>query len=94
MRSRYSAFAVHDEAYLLASWHPGTRPPRIAFDPALRWTGLEVVGATGGSAFHAEGTVEFRAGYTQGGEEGVVHENSRFTRHGDAWVYVEAIASR
>lgn len=30
MRSRYSAFAVGDEAYLLRSWHPTTRPPARA----------------------------------------------------------------
>ena len=35
MRSRFSAFGVGDEAYLLRTWHPSTRPPLIDFDPAL-----------------------------------------------------------
>ena len=26
MRSRFSAYAVHDEPYLLRTWHPATRP--------------------------------------------------------------------
>ena len=29
MRSRYSAFAVGDAAYLLATWHPSTRPAAL-----------------------------------------------------------------
>lgn len=92
MRSRFSAFAVHDEAYLLRSWHPRTRPPRIGFDPALRWLGLDILGSTGGSPFHAEGTVEFRARYTEDGREGALHENSRFVRHDGAWVYLDGLA--
>ena len=37
MRSRYSAFAVGDAAYLLATWHPSTRPPALELDPGVRW---------------------------------------------------------
>src|SRR3712207_8451687 len=33
MRSRDSAFAVGDPAYLLATWHPSTRPPSLDLDP-------------------------------------------------------------
>lgn len=32
MRARYSAYVRRDVAYLLASWHPSTRPPNC------RWT--------------------------------------------------------
>src|SRR5689334_8384056 len=48
MRSRYSAFVVEDRDYLRATWDPGTRPRRIELGPGDRWTGLEVLGATGG----------------------------------------------
>ncbi|MET7935782.1 YchJ family protein [Streptomyces sp. NPDC005322] len=89
MRSRYSAFAVRDEAYLLRSWHPTTRPPRVGLDPGLRWVGLEILGSKDGSAFHRTGTVEFRARYVEGGRTGELHENSRFVREGGAWVYVD-----
>ena len=61
MRSRYSAFAVGDAAYLLATWHPSTRPGSLDLDDDVRWTGLDVLGTTGGSLLGAEGTVEFRA---------------------------------
>lgn len=89
MRSRFSAFAVHDEAYLLRSWHPDTRPPAVDFDPSLRWRRLEILNSTDGGAFGNEGTVEFRAHYTVQGRPGRLHENSRFTRYEGAWVYVD-----
>src|SRR3712207_6007800 len=73
MRSRYSAFAVGDPAYLLATWHPSTRPRELTVDPAVRWTGLDVLGTSGGGLFEAEGTVEFRAWYRHEGETGSQH---------------------
>ncbi|PBC70860.1 SEC-C motif-containing protein [Streptomyces sp. TLI_235] len=91
MRSRYSAFAVQDGPYLLRSWHPDTRPPRIDFDPGLHWTGLEILGTTEGGPFHTEGTVRFRAHFTDEGEPGAMEEHSSFVRVDGAWVYVAAL---
>jgi SEC-C motif domain protein len=85
MRSRYSAFVKRDEAYLLRTWHPRTRPPGVDFDPGMRWTGLEILATTGGSAFHTTGTVTFRASF----KGGSLHERSRFERVDGAWVYVD-----
>ncbi len=84
MRSRYVAFAVGDAAYLLATWHPTTRPARLRLDPADRWTGLEIVGRTAGGLFDAAGTVEFRARHGHG----VQHEVSAFRREEGRWFYV------
>lgn len=83
MRSRYSAFAVGDAAYLLRTWHASTRPRRLRLDPAERWLRLEVVSRTGGGLFDTEGTVAFRAHAVSG----VVQETSRFVRD-DGWQYV------
>ena len=83
MRSRYSAFAVGDRAHLLATWHPTTRPRTLALDPAVRWTGLEVLSARGG-LLDAEGEVHFRAHSTAG----VVEERSRFVRDAGRWSYL------
>lgn len=91
MRSRFSAFARGEVAYLLRTWHPSTRPPFIDLDRRLRWTSLEIVSTTGGSSFHTEGIVEFRAHYTHRGEEGAMEEKSRFLREGGKWLYVEAL---
>ena len=87
MRSRFSAFAVRDAAYLLRTWHAPVRPARIELDPAQVWTRLEILGATGGGALHTRGTVEFRAHYTDRTGPGVLHENSRFVRADGRWVY-------
>jgi SEC-C motif-containing protein len=92
MRSRYAAFAVRDAAYLLRTWSAATRPAELELDRAVRWTGLEILGATGGSAFHSEGTVEFTARYRVAGRDGEQHENSRFVREDGHWVYVDALA--
>lgn len=88
MRSRYSAFAIGDAGYLLRSWHSSTRPRELAFDRDMRWTGLDILGGTGGSAFHSEGTVEFRAHYRTGGVAGEQYEDSSFVREDGRWVYV------
>ena len=92
MRSRYAAFAVRDEAYLLRTWHATTRPPRIGFDTGQRWTRLEIVATTGGSPFHTEGTVRFRAHYQERGRAGVQEEESRFERDAEGrWVYLDGV---
>ncbi|MEV6104949.1 YchJ family metal-binding protein [Streptomyces sp. NPDC051940] len=90
MRSRFSAFAVQDAAYLLRTWHPSGRPVRVDFEPGLRWRRLEILDTVDGSAFHQTGVVEFRAHYTQDGEAGEMRERSRFTRVDGAWVYLDA----
>ncbi|MFB7914387.1 YchJ family protein [Streptomyces sp. NPDC056061] len=90
MRSRYTAFAVRDEAYLLRTWHPDTRPPAVDFEPGTRWVRLEILETTDGSAFHTAGTVTFRAHFTVGGRPDSLHEKSRFVRSGGAWVYATA----
>ena len=92
MRSRYSAFAVGNAAYLLATWHPSTRPPTLDLDPGVRWTGLDILATTGGSLLAAEGTVEFRASYRSAGRDGAQHENSRFVRDGGQWRYVDGVS--
>jgi SEC-C motif domain protein len=89
MRSRYSAFAVGDPAYLLATWHPSTRPPSLELDPTVRWTGLDVLATSDGGLLASEGTVEFRAWYRHEGETGSQHETSRFVREDGAWTYLD-----
>ncbi|WP_327091205.1 YchJ family metal-binding protein [Nonomuraea sp. NBC_01738] len=80
MRSRYSAFAVGDAAYLLRTWHLATRPERLELEPGVRWTGLTIVRAEGR-------IVEFLARSSQGEQ----HEVSRFARQDGDWVYVEGV---
>ena len=92
MRSRYSAFAVGDDGYLLASWHSSTRPRALELDQGVRWTGLEVLATSGGGLLAAEGAVEFRAHHVIDGVRGAQHENSRFTREDGQWRYLDGVA--
>ncbi|GAA2708060.1 YchJ family protein [Micromonospora olivasterospora] len=91
MRSRFSAFAVGDTAYLLRSWHSGTRPESLRLDPDHRWTRLEILGTDRGGLFDTAGSVAFRAHYRQGGRPGTLTEHSRFVRESGRWVYLDAL---
>lgn len=89
MRSRYTAFALGREAYLLSSWHPSTRPAQAVADASVRWLGLEVKARRNLDPDHAE--VEFVARYRSGpGPAGRLHELSRFAREDGRWFYVDA----
>jgi SEC-C motif-containing protein len=87
MRSRYSAFAVGDWAYLLRTWHPTTRPNGLDLDPGIRWTRLEILDHVGGDVFDSEGRVEFAAHYESNGVTGVQRELSSFRRVDGVWYY-------
>jgi SEC-C motif-containing protein len=90
MHSRYCAFAVGDTAYLLATWHPATRPASVDLDPAVEWRRLRIRDLTGGTEDDDAGTVEFFAHYWDSARSqyGRQHENSRFAREGGRWFYV------
>ncbi|MDO9408306.1 YchJ family protein [Patulibacter sp.] len=89
MRSRYSAFAVGDRAYLLATWHPSTRPATLDLDPDLTWQRLDVLATAAGAEGDATGTVEFVAHHRDtAGRDGQQHEVSVFVREAGEWLYV------
>jgi len=86
MRSRYTAFVLERASYLLATWHAGTRPPSLGFEPGVRWLGLEVRARRTLDDTHAE--VEFVARQRDaGGRAHRLHELSRFVREGGRWFY-------
>jgi SEC-C motif-containing protein len=103
MRSRYSAFVRGDEPYLLATWHPSTRPAQVQFEAGAKWLGMELRDHRAVDAVHAE--VEFVARYkvaghaastgsgratsTGSGQAVRLHERSHFLREGGRWFYVD-----
>lgn len=88
MRSRYTAFVLHNERYVLATWHPSKRPVSIPFDANQKWLGLKVVEARASGENTAE--VEFIARYRIGGGSAARHhERSRFLREDGHWFYVD-----
>lgn len=95
MRSRFTAFALGLPDYLLATWHPSTRPASLELDASLRWYRLDIL-STAGGPFDSSGGVEFAAYYrslpgTPQDERvsGVQTEISRFTKESGAWYYVD-----
>jgi len=90
MRSRFSAFALGLEGYLLASWHPSTRPATLELDDGTGWRKLQIVDAVAGGRGDETGLVEFRASYRDAdGTAGVLHERSRFERVDGRWAYLD-----
>lgn len=88
MRSRYAAYVLRLHEYLLATWHPSTRPAELdlSADPA-KWLGLEVRRHVVADADHAG--VEFVARCRIGGRGHRLHERSRFVREDGRWFYVD-----
>jgi SEC-C motif-containing protein len=104
MRSRYTAYTLRNEAYLRATWHPGTLPagPIVDPDEKLQWLGLEVKSALRLRQRKANlpetpdrDTVEFVARYKIAGRAHRLHEVSRFVRESDGegaiprWFYLD-----
>lgn len=90
MRSRYSAYVLANETFLLATWHPNTRPESVAFPDDVTWEGLQVIEATGGG-LDARGTVEFKARFRRNDAPLELHELSTFERVDGKWVYIEGL---
>jgi len=92
MRSRYSAYVHSKEDYLLATWHPATRPPSLEFSDAAKtkWLGLEIKRHSVIDSTHAQ--VEFVARYKTGGQSAVrLHEISDFILEDGKWFYVSGV---
>jgi SEC-C motif-containing protein len=88
MRSRYSAFVLGKEPYLLQTWHPSTRPAAIELIKNQKWLGLTVVDTRITGEHSAE--VEFIARSRVSNAAAVRHhERSRFVREGGRWLYVD-----
>ena len=88
MRSRYSAFVLERRDYLLRTWHASQRPAQLAFEPAVKWLGLDVRHFRVLDDYHAE--VEFIARHKSAGAPAVrLHERSRFVLEAGRWYYVD-----
>jgi SEC-C motif-containing protein len=87
MRSRYTAYVLQNEAYLLATWHPDTRPATLELntEPPAKWLGLIVKRHQ--RLDHSHALVEFVARYKIDGRAHRLHEVSRFERLDERWYY-------
>ena len=92
MRSRYTAYVRRDGAYVLATWHPSTRPASldISTPDQPQWIGLEVKRHIPEDETHAR--VEFVARYRVNGKAHKLVEVSEFVREQGKWLYLGAYA--
>jgi len=91
MRSRYTAYALELESYLLTTWHPKTRPSSMNLkeDSPIKWLGLQIKRTQALS--NSSAIVEFIARYKIGaGKAERLHETSEFV-YADRWYYLQAI---
>lgn len=89
MRSRYTAYALHDADHVFRTWHPRTRPDHPPVDREVEWTGLRVVRVEGGGADDDTGIVEFVARNSGLHGRGALHEVSRFAKRAGRWFYLD-----
>lgn len=89
MRSRYTAYTLNREDYLLATWHHSTRPAalELANQPRNQWLGLTVKRHEQSAPDRA--IVEFVARYKFNGRAYRLHEISRFVYQEELWFYVD-----
>ncbi len=87
MRSRYSAYVLGLEEYLLNTWHPNSRPKHLKLsNDHTQWLNLQVISFEPNDD-HA--TVEFIATYRDLGKAEKLHEKSQFRRIAGRWYYVD-----
>lgn len=90
MRSRYTAYALHNADYLRATWDVKKCPENIDFSrETLTWLRLEVIETKKGGAKDDKGLVTFKAYYEQDGAEYCLHEVSRFIKQNGRWFYLD-----
>ena len=81
MRSRYTAYALRDGAYLQATWDVTKRPESIDFSREnIEWLRLEIIETKKGGAKDNKGLVTFKAFYSQERKEYSMNEISRYTK--------------
>ena len=88
MRSRYTAYVLGLEDYLLKTWAAETRPAalNLSDETQTKWLGLQVKRAENTSERTA--IVEFVARYKIGGKAQRLHEISQFVLVEGCWYYL------
>lgn len=94
MRSRYVAYTIKDNDYLLKTWHESTRPQDElpAADDNVTWTGLQILATQDGLEHDHQGVVEFRAKCRVNDSASGLDEASDFVKENGQWYYVDGHA--
>lgn len=90
MRSRYSAFVIKNEPYLLKTWSKKRRPQKLYIaEQNIEWLGLTIHDTEAGGTEDKIGEVEFSAHYIEDGVHHILKEKSRFRKTNQLWFYVD-----
>jgi SEC-C motif-containing protein len=84
MRSRFSAFALQLNDYLLSSWHSSTRPDQLELETSTHWKRLEIISASNNTQ---QGSVHFKAYYQEQEQWHLLEETSKFVFENNHWFY-------
>ena len=93
MRSRYSAFALANGDYLMATHHKSTRPIKekkaiVKWAKSVQWIRLEVLETLKGTEDDIKGIVTFNAYFFENGKVDIIHEKSAFLKEDNQWFYL------
>lgn len=94
MRSRYTAYVLKLEPYLLKTWHADTRPQILDLNSdsmGTKWIGLKIIDLEAGNEDDEEGIVEFIARFKINGKAQRLHERSRFCYMDNQWFYIDGV---
>jgi SEC-C motif-containing protein len=94
MRSRYTAYVLENESYLLATWAPSTRPAALSLEEnRVKWLKLTILSSSEDRLVDNTGKVEFSANFLQEDQLCKLHETSNFRRDAGLWYYVDGDAN-
>jgi SEC-C motif-containing protein len=91
MRSRYTAYTLEDDSYILDSWHSSTRPASLSEENKLpvKWVELKVIDSSVPAQNETIATVEFVARFKVKGKAEQMHECSEFIKAAGRWFYLK-----
>lgn len=91
MRSRYTAYVLGKEDYLLTTWDPSTRPDSLSLqENQVKWLKLTIHSAMRDIPADCDmGEVDFSAEFLDQDQLCTLRETSRFMRHTGLWYYVD-----
>jgi SEC-C motif-containing protein len=94
MRSRDSAYAVHNVDYIVKTCDPEGKEKidlkqTRDWSEKSNWLGLKILSVSAGGPADNEGVVEFEASYERDRLKDVHHEKARFKKKNGTWYYEE-----
>jgi SEC-C motif-containing protein len=92
MRARYSAYALGEIDFLLATGADADRAGITAFAQRARFVRLRVEATESGGPADTAGTVSFAAQFVEAGRLQELRERSRFGRRDGRWQYLDGDA--